>query len=162
MLTTGTGLNLDRFSAYRLGGNLPLYSEFPLTLPGYYFQELSAKSFVLLGGTYNLPLDRKQRFWLNFTGATGGVDYVDGLEEARRWHSGVGGGLIYRTPTDQWQVALGYGYGFNAQRDDGYGAQSILLLVQFDWDRTKMRFYDPTANVGRSRGLDSLLRSVFR
>jgi hypothetical protein len=34
--------------------------------------------------------------------------------------------------------------------------------VQFDWDRTKMRFFDPTANVGRSRGLDSLLRSVFR
>lgn len=162
MLTAGTGLHLDRFSAYRLGGNLPLYSEFPLTLPGYYFQELSAKSFVLMGGTYNLPLDSKHRFWLNFTGATGGVDFLDGMEEPRRWHSGLGGGLIYRTPTDQWQVAVGYGYGFNAQRDDGYGAQSILFLVQFDWDRTKARFFDPTANVGRSRGLDSLMRSIFR
>ncbi|MFM1768255.1 MAG: hypothetical protein RJA22_784 [Verrucomicrobiota bacterium] len=162
MLTSGTGLKLDRFSAYRLGGNLPLYSEFPLTLPGYYFQELSAESFVLLGATYNLPVDRKQRFWLNFTGSTGGVDYLEGFEEPRKWHSGLGGGLVYRTPTDQWQVALGYGYGFNARRDGGYGAQSLLLLVQFDWHRTKTRFFDPTANVGRSRGLDSLMRSIFR
>jgi len=162
MMTAGTGINLDRFSAYRLGGNLPLYSEFPLTLPGYYFQELSAESFILFGATYNLPLDRKQRFRLNITGATGGVDYLDGLEQPGRWHSGLGGGLVYRTPSDQWQIAIGYGYGFDAIRDDHRGGQSIFLLLQFDWDRTKQRFFDPTANVGRSRGLDSIMRNIFR
>ena len=46
-LTAGTSLKTDRFSAYRLGGALPLVSEFPLTLPGYYFQELSADRFLL-------------------------------------------------------------------------------------------------------------------
>ncbi len=37
-LTAGTSVDADRFSAYRLGGFLPLIAEFPLSLPGYYFQ----------------------------------------------------------------------------------------------------------------------------
>lgn len=161
-VTAGNGLNLDRLSAYRLGGNLPLYSEFPLALPGYYFQELTAKAFVLVAGSYNLPLDPKQRFMLNVTAATAGVNYLAGFEQPGYWHSGAGGGLVYRSPSDQWQVALGYGYGFDAIRDDKRGGQSIFLLVQFDWERTKQRFFDPSANIGRSRGLDSILRNVFR
>ena len=40
-LTAGTSANADRFSAYRLGSVLPLASEFPLNLPGYYFQEIT-------------------------------------------------------------------------------------------------------------------------
>src|SRR6185369_12859581 len=36
-LTAGTSVDADRFSAYRLGGYLPLMSEFPLLLPGYFF-----------------------------------------------------------------------------------------------------------------------------
>ncbi|HWI57845.1 MAG TPA: hypothetical protein VNZ22_11510, partial [Bacillota bacterium] len=39
-LTAGTSADPDRFSAYRLGGFLPLSAEFPLSLPGYYFQEI--------------------------------------------------------------------------------------------------------------------------
>jgi len=41
-LTAGTSVDADRFSAYRLGALLPLVSEFPLSLPGYYYQEISA------------------------------------------------------------------------------------------------------------------------
>ena len=33
-------MEADRFSTCRLGGLLPLASEFPLSLPGYYYQEI--------------------------------------------------------------------------------------------------------------------------
>ena len=58
-LTAGTSVDADRFSAYRLGGFLPLVSEFPLSLPGYFYQEISARQFVLLNANYLLPLDQK-------------------------------------------------------------------------------------------------------
>ena len=37
-LIAGTSMDADRFSAYRLGGFLPLVAEYPLSLPGYFFQ----------------------------------------------------------------------------------------------------------------------------
>lgn len=160
-LTTGTGADTDRLSAYRLGGNLPLSSEFPLSLPGYYLQELTARSFGLLAGSYNLPLDRKQNWWFGVTAATALVEYLHDLEQPGRWHSGVGGGVVYRSPSDSWQIALGYGYGINAIRNGSRGAQSLSLLVQFDLDSTKRRVFDPSANINGSRGLQSILRNVF-
>jgi hypothetical protein len=161
-LTLGTSIHADRFSAYRLGGNLPLYSEFPLSLPGYYLQELSARSFILLGGTYNIPLMRNQRWMLNVTATTSVMDYLPGLEQPGNWNSGVGGGIVYRSPSDSWQVFLGYGYGINAIRDGSRGAQSISIFLQFDLDRTRQRFLDPTVAVGQSQGLQQFFRTIFR
>lgn len=161
-ITGGGGAELDRLSSFRLGGNLPLYSEFPLSLPGYYFQELSARSFVLMGGTYSIPLGAKQRWQITTAATTAYVDYLPDLAQPGHWHTGVGGGLVYRSPTDSWQVALVYGYGFNAIREDERGAQSLTFLVQFDLDRTKRRFFDPTANIGQSRGLQQIFRTIFR
>ena len=68
-------------------------------MPGYYYQEISAKRFVLLGGNYLVPLDKKQRWNLDAMAATAVVDYLPGLEQPGHWHSGVGGG-IHRTPTE--------------------------------------------------------------
>ena len=161
-VTAGTGTQLDRLSAYRLGGNLPLYSEFPLSLPGYYFQELTARSFFLLGANYSLPLDANQRWRLAALGSVAQIDYLDGLEQPGNLHSGVGGGIVYRSPSDSWQVAIAYGYGFQAIRDGGRGAHSLSILVQFDLDNTRQRFFDPTANINRSRGLQSIMRTIFR
>ena len=69
-LMAGTSVDADRFSAYRLGGYLPLVSEFPLSLPGYYFQEISARQFVLFNANYLLPLDHSQRWNLSVNEAT--------------------------------------------------------------------------------------------
>ncbi|MEY2408821.1 MAG: hypothetical protein QOF48_1491 [Verrucomicrobiota bacterium] len=161
-LTAGTGLGVDRFSAYRVGGTLPLGAEFPLSLPGYYHHELSARTFALLNGSYNLPLDRRQLFLVNFTGSTAWLDYLPGLEQPGRWNSGVGGGFVFRSPTDSWLVGIGYGYGFNAIRGDQRGAQSLLFLLQFDWGRTRHRLFNPDDGIGRTRGLDTILRNIFR
>jgi len=161
-LTAGTGWELDRLSAYRLGGNLPLYSEFPLSLPGYYFQELTARSFLLLGGDYSLPLDSRRRWRVAGLASAAYVDYLENVGQDGRWNSGVGGGVIYRSPSDSWQVAVAYGYGIRAIRDGSRGAHSLSILVQLDLDNTRRRFFDPSANINQSRGLQSIMRNLFR
>ena len=158
-LTAGTSLNADRFSAYRLGGALPLVSEFPLTLPGYYFQELSADRFVLLSGQYALPLDRSKRFGLMVSAATALVDYLPGLEQPGHRNSGAGAGIVFRSKSEAWQVVLGYAYGIDAIRDSGRGAHSVGILIQYDLEadrRGKRPFWDPWLNPNKWRGFDWL------
>lgn len=141
-LSAGTSLEADRFSAYRLGALLPLASEFPLSLPGYYFQEISAEQFVLLSGNYLMPLERSRRWNLNLMAATAVVDYLDGLEQPGNWHSGVGAGILYRTSS--LKTMVGYAYGVDAIRSDGRGAHSIGLLLQLDWGRAKEDLFNTT------------------
>jgi hypothetical protein len=160
-LTAGTSIHSDRLSAYRLGGLLPLVAEFPLTLPGYYFQEISAKEFGLLSGIYTVPIDAAQRWSVAGTAAVAGVNYVDGLEQSGKWHSGVGGGVVYRSPTGSWQVLLSYAYGIQAIRDDDRGAHSIGFLMQFDLGRNRQALFDPGDNPNRSRGLQRFIQ-IFR
>ncbi len=140
-LVGGTSINADRFTTYRLGALLPMSSEFPLSLPGYYYQEISARQFLLLGGTYIVPIDARQRWNVSATASTAVVDYLPGLEQPGNWHSGVGGGVFYRSET--WRVMVGYGYGIDAIRSGGRGAHSIGLLVQFDLTRAREAFYRP-------------------
>ena len=140
-LTAGTSIHPDRFSAYRLGALLPLSSEFPLSLPGYYYQEISAQRFVLLGGNYIVPLDHNHRWNLSVIATSAVVDYLPGLEQPGNWNTGVGGGVFYTSPA--WRVMLGYGYGVQAIRTHGRGANSIGLLVQLDLAHAKEAFYKP-------------------
>jgi hypothetical protein len=141
-LTAGSSLSADRFSAYRLGALLPLVSEYPLSIPGYYYQELSARQFALLSVNYLLPLDSRQRWNLDFTGAGAWVDYLPGLEQPGNWHGGVGAGILYTTKS--WKVMVGYSYGIRAIRSDGPGAQSIGVLMQLDWGEAKNELFNPT------------------
>jgi hypothetical protein len=157
-LTAGTSSSPDRFSAYRLGGLLPLASEFPLTLPGYYYQEISASRFALLNGNYSIPLDAKKRWALTAVGSIAVVDYLPGLEQPGQWNSGVGGGITYRSNSGAWQAMLDYGYGFQAIRDNGRGGQSIGILIQLNLIRTDTEYYNPGEN-SFIRGMDRFIRS---
>ncbi|MCI0744907.1 MAG: hypothetical protein L0Y58_05820 [Verrucomicrobia subdivision 3 bacterium] len=159
-LTGGASVEPDRFSSYRLGGVLPFAAEFPLTLPGYYFQEISAKRFVLFGGQYFLPLDSDNRWAFTAVAATATVQYVDGLEQPGHWHSGVGGGIRYRSPKDAWQVVLAYAYGIDAIRDHGRGAHNIGLLIQFDLERARVPLFDPGEQPIRSRVLQRIFQGI--
>ncbi|MDP3541156.1 MAG: hypothetical protein Q8T11_01660 [Elusimicrobiota bacterium] len=132
----GTSRRPDRFSAYRLGGVLPQASEFPLSIPGYYYQEVSARDYGLAGGSYVLPLSRDKRTWLaTLTLATAVVNYAPGLEQDDKWHSGAGLGVHYTTHA--WHALLEYGYGVNANRGHGNGAHSLGVRVQFDFRKSK-------------------------
>jgi hypothetical protein len=137
----GSSVDADRFSAYRLGALLPMVSEFPLSLPGYYYQELSAKGFVLFGANYLIALDKAQRWSLDINGATSYVDYIPGLEQSNHENSGVGAGILYKTPS--FKVMLGYGYGVDAHRSHGRGANSIGILMQLDWSKAKNEMFNP-------------------
>jgi hypothetical protein len=139
-LTAGASLDADRFSAYRLGALLPLSAEFPLTLPGYYFEELSAERFALGGVSYLMPLDRKQQWHLNAQVTTAYVDYLDGLEQPGRWNTGVAGGILYHSPNDFLKVLLVYAYGVDALRSGDRGAHSVGVLLQFDFERAREMF----------------------
>lgn len=134
-LTTGTSVDADRLSAFRLGGFLPLVSEFPLSLPGYYFQEFSARQFVLLNGNYLVPLDPGKLFDLDLNASTAVVDYLPGEGQPGNSLSGVGGGILYHTPSGRMKLMLNYAYGIDAIRANGRGASSVGILMQIDLGR---------------------------
>ncbi|HWV99543.1 MAG TPA: hypothetical protein VNZ64_07585 [Candidatus Acidoferrum sp.] len=152
-LLAGTSIDADRFSAYRLGGFLPMVSEFPLSLPGYYYQELSAKRFFLAGGNYTVPLDPGHRWNLNANAATALVNYLPGLEQPHQWNSGVGGGVFYTSPS--WRVMVGYGYGIDAIRSNGRGSHTIGFLLQLDLTPAKEAFFK-AGQPGPWRGIQQI------
>ncbi len=158
-LTGGASVEADRFSSYRLGSALPLASEFPLNLPGYYFQEITARHFALLNGEYFLPLDAGKNWGLTFFAATAVVDYLPGLEQPGAWHAGAGGGLTYKSPRGTWQVFLGYAHGVDAIRTGGPGANSFGVLYQYDLEaglRGGKPFFTPAGFLERLRGLERI------
>ena len=157
-LTAGTSVNADRFSAYRLGALLPLVSEFPLSLPGYYYQEISARQFVLLGGNYSIPIDKKNHWNVNFNAATAGVDYLGGFKQPGDWLSGVGGGILYQSSSIK--IMAGYAYGIDALRTDGRGAHSLGILMQFDLGHAKQNILYP-GEFNRWRGWGQVVNGIF-
>jgi hypothetical protein len=138
-LTAGGSDRADRFNAYRLGGVLPLASEFPLTLPGYYYQEISARRFAHFSASYVVPLSRDTRWQLRFAAASAYVDYLPGLAQSGHWHTGAGPELSYTARGEVWRIILRYGYGVDAQRDQDNGAHSVGLLFQYNFERHKHR-----------------------
>ncbi len=147
----GASVDADRLSAYRLGGFLPLVAEYPLSLPGYYFQELSARQFALVNASYLLPLTKNERWNLELNAATACIDYLAGTEQPGNWVSGVGAGIMYRSPTDRFKVIVTYAYGIDAIRSSGRGANSLGILLQIDLEPTRSTGFNP-AQPGRWRG----------
>jgi hypothetical protein len=143
LLTAGVSVDADRFSAYRLGGFLPLIAEFPLSLPGYFYQEISARHFVLLNANYLLPLDEKKRWNIDVNAGSAFVDYLPGESQPGNWLNGVGGGILYHSSSDRWKIMLDYGYGVDAIRTHGRGAHTIGLLVQFDLGAKRSPIFNP-------------------
>ena len=138
-VTAGGSDHADRFSAWRLGGVLPLAAEFPLTLPGYYYQEVSAKRFVHLSASYVAPLSADHRWQVRLGAASAYVDYLPGFEQPGHWHTGMGPDLSFTSRSQVWRVILRYGYGFNALRDGQEGGHSVGLLYQYNFERRKFR-----------------------
>ena len=160
-LTMGGTINADRFSAYRLGGFLPFVAEFPLNIPGYYFQELSAEGFGLMNAEYSFPFTPNKSWRLSLHGAGALVDNLDTHQAAGNWHAGLGTGVTYVSPRGAWFVSLVYGYGFRAMRDDERGANQVGILFQYDFDAVKKfpyRRFDPGVSPYSSRGGERLFR----
>jgi len=133
--TAGAAPNADRFSAWRLGGVLPLVAEFPLVLPGYFYEEITAQRFVHLYASYQIPLDHQRHWNFRVEAATALLDYLPGYEQPDKWQTGVGCALAYLRR--RLTVVLRAGYGFNALRDGREGGYSVGVLLQYDFSRRK-------------------------
>jgi hypothetical protein len=157
-LTLGDAANPDRLSAFRLGGYLPFISEFPLNIPGYYYQELSATRFALLNGLYFIPLDAKKQWNVTFFGAVGAVDYLTALQQPGHIHEGVGGGVGYTSTSGTWFIQLIYGHAFSAIRNGGRGADQVGLVVQYDLEAKAGQHFRPNVNPYGSQGTERIFR----
>src|SRR5450432_3127966 len=135
--TAGGSTDADQLGAYRLGGVLPLVSEFPLILPGYYYEELTATGFEHFYGAYDIALDPEHRWDFRLEAATAHLEYLPGYEQKSSWQTGVGGGLSFAPKNKNFEIILRYGYGFNALRDGKDGAQSVGLLFQYNFEKHK-------------------------
>jgi len=137
-MTLGGSTDADRLSAWRLGGVLPLIAEFPLILPGYVYQEITARQFALFRTAYLFSLDSENRFQIRLEAATAWIEPLPGFELPDRWQTGVGGGLTYTPKKRNLRVVARYGYGLGALRDDAErGGHSLGLLFQYDFERHK-------------------------
>ncbi|HEY3861511.1 MAG TPA: hypothetical protein VGO59_06440 [Verrucomicrobiae bacterium] len=130
--TAGTSDDADRFSAYRLGGLLPLASEFPLSIPGYFYQELSARNFVAINANYSIPLTADQTWRITPLGGLALVDYLPGTGQSGAFNSGIGLGVGYRARSRHWQALATFGYGFEAERSHGRGAEAVGILFEMN------------------------------
>jgi hypothetical protein len=155
-LTTGTSINPDRLSAYRVGGFLPLIAEYPLSLPGYYYQEFSARNFALINASYTIPIAPSQRWNLQLNAATADVDYLAGTDQAGNWVSGVGAGIMYRSPSDKFKCIVGYAYGIDAIRSGSRGGSTVNILIQVDLGRIRNERFT-TTQPGRWNGWNWIL-----
>jgi hypothetical protein len=134
----GTAINADRLSCYRLGGMLPYTKEFPLNIPGYYFQELSAKDFGLADISYSIPFGPNRDWYVIGEGAVAVVDYVEGTGQPGAFNSGIGAGLGYTALSRRWKCYGLFGYGFEAERDNGRGGYSLAVAFQYNFGKTKL------------------------
>jgi hypothetical protein len=119
-------------SAYRLGGDLSMSTEFPLLIPGYFDEELSARTFVCFNAQYSIPLDAAKRWSVNFIGSAADMSYVPGEEQPGHFNSGAGVGLGFNSKSGVWRALASYGYGFEAIRDDNRGAQNIAVMLEIN------------------------------
>lgn len=158
-VTWGLALHPDRLSAFRVGGYLPLVSEFPLEVPGYYFQEFSAERFALISGTYTMSLGSGRNWELVANGAVAGLGYLPELRQNDNWVSGIGGGIGYHSSSGLWHFLAIYSYGFQAERSHGQGASSVAVLMQIDLERSP-GMQRAWRNIGANllRGVDGLFR----
>jgi hypothetical protein len=123
----------------KVADGLPLAVEFPLMLPGYYYQEISARRFVHLSASYVAPLSADHRWQLRLGAASAYVDYLPGLAQSGHWHTDLGPDLSFTSRSQVWRVILRHGYGSNALRDSQEGAHSVGVLYQYNFERHKHR-----------------------
>jgi hypothetical protein len=138
-ITSGGSTDADRFSAWRLGGVLPLITEFPLEIPGYYYEELTAIRFTHYYASYSIPVDHEHRWDLRFEAATARLNYLPGFAQQSDWQTGAGCGIDFTPKNKDYQIVLRYGYGLNALRHGVAGAQSVGILFQYDFEARKRR-----------------------
>jgi hypothetical protein len=130
LVTAGISQDVDLLSSFRLGSALPFRSEFPLVLHGYFVEEVFAKRFWLLNASYRFPAwPGSRKVTIRVGGDVAGVDYIEGHRLPREHLRGVGGDLSVAF-TPRVTMVVGYGYGFDAPRNDGFGGHEAHAMIE--------------------------------
>jgi hypothetical protein len=139
----GAAFDSDRISCYRLGGVLPYTKEFPVRIPGYYFQEISAQDFVQTYVLYAIPFGPEKSWSVIGNGGAAVVKYQEGMGQGGSLNSGVGGGIGYSAPNRKWKVVSLFGYGFQAERPngDGHGGYTLACAFQYSFGKIRAESY---------------------
>jgi hypothetical protein len=129
----GIAENTDALSTFRMGGGLRLRAEFPLLLHGFYVEEIFARSFWLMNFAYRFPIWPGQDLvHLQLLGDVAQVNYIQGHHLPRSTLAGVGFNLSVAV-TKRIDLVVGYGYGVNAPRGNGFGGQEFDAQFQFKY-----------------------------
>jgi hypothetical protein len=130
LVTAGLSKDADLLSSFRLGSALPFWSEFPLILHGYFVEEVFAKRFWLVNASYRFPIWPNQRsVFLRVSGDLAGVNYIPGHHLPRNRLGGAGVDLSVAF-TSRITLVVGYGYGFDAPRNGGFGGHMAHALIE--------------------------------
>jgi hypothetical protein len=154
-LNAGAGGRLGRLAAYRLGGLQPQTSEFPLILPGYFSQEISARRYAHAWAQTAVPVGGSKRFKAQFIAAAVSVTPVAGTDPAGPVHAGAAAGLGFEPPDGALRVEFTYGYAPTALRGSRRGGHSAALAVEIDFLREAEKPGPPAKT--RQQGLRWLL-----
>ncbi len=126
----GIAENTDALSTFRMGGGLRLRAEFPLLLHGFYVEEVFARSFWLMNFAYRFPIWPGQDLvHLQLLADVAQVNYIQGHQLPRSTLAGVGVNLSVAV-TKRIDLVVGYGYGINAPRGNGFGGQEFDAQFQ--------------------------------
>lgn len=129
-ITAGTAESTDPLSSFRLGSALPFRSEIPIVLHGYYVGEVFARRFWLVNFSYRFPVwPGSERIKLQLAADYAQVDYLPGRELPRKGLRGAGTEVSVAV-TKQVTVILGYGYGLDAPRGNGFGGHEANALIE--------------------------------
>jgi hypothetical protein len=127
-LTAGTSVDADRFSAI---GSVDFCRWIGISA-------LAAR--LLFSGNQRAPVRAAQRElsvaarpekrWNLYVNASSAfVDYLPGESQPGNWLNGVGGGILYHRTSDRLKIMAHYGYGIDAIRSHGRGANSNVASV---------------------------------
>lgn len=150
-ISAGGGGQIGRLTAYRLGGMQTQTSEFPLILPGYFNQEISARRFVHAWAHAAIPIRGMKHYYLNLTAAVAKIKPVYGTDPGGVNHAGLSTGVSYEAADGPLRAELVYGYAPTALRGTRRGGQSVALTFEYDFLTTG--FETGPESTTRQRGL---------
>ena len=139
----GAGTDVDRFSAYRLGGMLTLNSEFPMVLPGYFSQEVAARQVAHVYLRGGMALDDMKKYVLNVFAAGASIAPVEGTDAGGAQHAGVGTSIEFTPRRGALHGVLSYGYSPTALRGGGRGGQGVALSIELNLEPRKSKTGQP-------------------
>lgn len=142
-LNAGAGGSIGRLSAYRLGGMTTQTAEFPLVLPGYFSQEISARRFLHAWAHTAIPLRGSRSFFLDLTAAGASVAPVPGTDPGALRHVGLSAGVGFSPKDSGLHALLTYGYAPTAYRGPRRGAHALALNVEIDFLKPQERPHGP-------------------